>query len=73
MLHRDKENFLKDLTFSERLGDILKELNESRSTVYFKLNLLKLLEKYPKLKKSLLTLNFFRSYFKIIKETCKEN
>ena len=48
-----------------------KELNISRSTVYVKLSLLKLLEKYPKLNKSLLTLNFLKNYFKTIQEAFK--
>ena len=39
-----------------------------RLTVYFKENLLKLLEKYSKLEKSSLTLNFFKNYLKIVKE-----
>lgn len=60
---------------SERFGDKFKKLGVSRFTVYFKLklNLLKLSEKYPKLKKSSSTLNFLNNYFKSIKEASKES
>ena len=60
---------------SERFGDVFKKLGVSRFTVYFKLklNLLKLSEKYPKLKKSSSTLNFLNNYFKSIKEASKES
>ena len=71
MLHLDNEKFLKELKTQKDLE--IKELNVSRSTVYFKLNLLKVLKQYPKLEKSSLFLNFFKNYFKTIKETCKEN
>ena len=59
----------------ERFGDVFKKLGVSRFTVYFKLklNLLKLSEKYPKLKKSSSTLNFLNNYFKSIKEASKES
>ena len=50
---------------------MLKELGVSQSTAYFKLNILKLLRKYSKLKKSLLTLNFFKNYLKTLKEVCE--
>ena len=52
---------------------MLKEIGVHLSTVHFKLNLLKLLEKYTKLKKPSLTLKFLKNYFKSIKETCKES
>ena len=57
--HSRKGKFLKRIKDSERFPDMLKELGVSRSTVSFKSNLLKLLEKYPKLKKSSLSLNIF--------------
>ena len=65
--------FLKKFQNSKWSGKIIKELGLSRSTVYFKLNLLKLLDRYPKLKKSSLILNFQKNFFKTIKEVCKEN
>ena len=44
-----------------------KELVVSCSIVYFELNLLIKLEKYPKLKKSSLTLNFFKKIKEVLK------
>ena len=41
---------------SERIVEMTKELGINQSTVYFKLNRLKILKKYPKLKKSSLSL-----------------
>ena len=71
--HLGKRKFLKRIKDSERFADMLKELGVNRSTVSFKSNLLKLLEKYPQLKKSSLSLNFFfKNYFKSIKEVCKK-
>ena len=39
----------------------------------FKINIVKLIDKYPKLMKSSATLNFLKTYFKGIKEVCNEN
>ena len=50
-----------------------KKLGVRSFTFYFKSNLLGLLEKYPKLKESTLTLNLLKSYLKTIRELCKEN
>ena len=47
---------------------MIKELGVSRLTVYFKVNLLKLLEKYSKLEKSSLALNFLKNYLRTVKE-----
>ena len=44
-----------------------------KSTIVFKINLLKLIEKHPKLSKSSVTLTFLKNYFKDIKQICKEN
>ena len=50
----------------------MKKSGISRSTVYFEAKPLKLLEKYPKLKKWSLNLNLFKNYFKSIEEVCQE-
>ena len=39
----------------------------------FKMNIVKLVDKYPKIMTSLVTLNFLGSYYKDIKNICKEN
>ena len=45
----------------------------SKSTMMFKINMVKLIGKYPKLKYLLLSLHFMKNYFKLIKEICEEN
>ena len=64
---------LKRFKVSDIFGKMITELGVSRPTVYFKINLLNILEKYPKLKKSSSTLNFLKNYFKTIKEVFKES
>ena len=44
-----------------------------RSTIIFKINIVKLADKYPKMLTSSVTLNFLKSYHKDIKRICKEN
>lgn len=63
----------KILKESKKIVEMIKELSFSRSTIYFKINFVKILEKYPKLKTSSLLLNPFRSYLKTIKEMSKES
>ena len=57
---------------SDRFKEMLKDIRISKSTIYFKGKLVKVLEKYSKLKKSLLCLNFMKNYIKCIKKVCKE-
>ena len=52
---------------------MLNQLNASPSTVYYELNLLKVLEKHSKQEKSSLALNISKNYFKAKKEICKES
>lgn len=62
-----KGRILKHFKESEGFVEIIKKLCVSRSTVYFKINLLKILEKYLKLTKSLLSLNVSIIYSKTVK------
>ena len=55
--------------FIERVG----KLKIHKSTIVFKINVFKLLEKHPKLAKSSVTLTFLKNYFKEIKQICEEN
>ena len=52
---------------------MVKELGVGKSTIYFKINLIKILDKHTKLNKSSLSLNFFKDYAKTTKEICKES
>ena len=44
------------------------EIQVSKSIIYFKINFSNILEKYPKLKKASLPLNFLKNSLKAIKE-----
>lgn len=52
--------------------DMVKELGISRSTIDFKMNLIKLLDKFLRLRKWSLLLDFFKEYAENIKEVCNE-
>ena len=49
------------------------QMNEVSNSVYFKLKLAKVLDKYSKIKYSPLSLNFFKDYSKTFKEVCNES
>ena len=44
-----------------------------KSTIVFKIALVKLINNYPKIKNSLLSLHYFKKYLKTIRKICKEN
>ena len=46
---------------------MIKKLIFNKSTIIFKINLLKLIDKYPRLMKSSVNLNFLKRYLKGIK------
>ena len=52
---------------------MVKDFDVIKSTMTFKINIVKLIDKYPKLKNLLLLQCFMKDYFKLIKETCEEN
>ena len=58
---------------SKKFAEMVKELGFNQSTIYFEINLLTMLVKYPKLKKSRLSLNLFNTNLKPIKVVCKES
>ena len=61
---RSKERFV---------NDAVKKFKVSKSTIVFKIVLSKLIDKYPKIKNSSLTLHYFKKHLKLIKEVCKES
>ena len=60
---KDKERFIK----------LVNEFKVHKSTIIFKINIFKLIDKHPKLMKSSMTLGFLKNYYKDIKQICKEN
>ena len=61
---RSKERFIN--------GMVLK-FKVSKSTIVFKIALSRLIDDYPKIKDSLLSIHYFKKHLKLIKEVCKEN
>ena len=60
---KDKEKFIK----------LVNEFKVHKSTIIFKINIFKLIEKYLKLMKSFIGLGLFKKYYKDIKQICEEN
>ena len=55
---REKEKFMR----------LVADFGVHKGTIIFKINLLRLLDEYPKIKKSSITLSFVKNYFKDIKK-----
>ena len=51
---------------------MLKQFGISKFTIIFKMNMVQLINKQPKIKNSSLSLDFLENYFKFIKKICKE-
>ena len=60
---RSKERFV---------NDIVTKFKVSKSTIVFKIALSRLIDKYPQIKNSSLSLHYFKKHLKLIKEVCKE-
>ena len=60
---KDKKTFIK----------LVNEFEVHKSTIIFKMNIVKLIDKHPILMKSSMTLGFLKNYYKDIKQICKEN
>ena len=61
---RSKERFV---------NDVVTKFKVSKSTIVFKIALCKLIDEYPKIKNSSLSLHYFKKHLKLIKEVCKES
>ena len=61
---REKERFI---------SDMVSKFKVSKSTIVFKIALSRLIDDYPKIKDSSLSLHYFKKHLKLIKEVCKEN
>ena len=51
---------------------IVHKFNVTKNTMIFKINIVKLIDKYPKLMKTSVALNVLKNYFKDIKEVWNE-
>ena len=61
---RSKERFF---------SDMVSKFKVTKSTIVFKIALSRLIDDYPKIKDSSLSLHYFKKNLKLIKEVCKEN
>ena len=61
---RSKERFV---------NDIVTKFKVSKLTIVFKIALSRLIDEYPKIKSSSLSLHYFKKHLKLIKEVCKES
>ena len=52
--------------------EMVRQLGYSKSTITFKINIVKLINQYPKVKNSFLSLIFFKEYFKLIERIVKK-
>ena len=48
------------------------EFGISKTTIYFKIDILKFIENYPKMKKSCISLFYLKNNFRVIKNVCQE-
>ena len=62
----------KKFKVNENFLDLVKELGISKSTTLFKISIVKFANKYPRMKKSSLSLHFLKNNFEMIKEICHE-
>ena len=65
IFHKLKEN--------ESFVRMVFKLNVSKSTTTFKITFSRLIDNYPKIKESLLSLHYFKKHLKMIRKICKEN
>ena len=61
---RSKERFV---------NDVVTKFKVSKSTIVFKIALTKLIDKYPKIKNSSLSLQYFKTHLTLIKELYQES
>ena len=57
---------------NRKFKNLVERFKITKGTIIFKVNIVKLIDKYPKMMTSSITLNFLKSYYKYIKNNCKE-
>ena len=68
-----QRKILKRFKEKEKFQEMVGKLKIHKNTIVFKINVFKLIEKYPKLMKSSVTLTFLKNYLKDIKKDYEEN
>ena len=49
------------------------EFKISKTNISFKIDIIKFIDDYPKMRKSCISLHFLKSNFRVIKDVCKEH
>ena len=57
----------------KRYNQFFNRVRVNKSTIYFKMNLYRVLMKYPVLEKSILLPHYFKNNFEMIKAACNDN
>ena len=68
-----KRKIFKRFKEKEKFQEMVEKLQIHKSTIIFKINVFKLIEKYLKLMRSSGTLTFLKNYLKDIKKVCEDN
>ena len=55
------------------VNDMVTKFKVSKSTIVFKIAFCRLIDEYPKIKNSSLSLHYFKKHLKLIKVVCKES
>ena len=69
----EQDKIFKKFKEDTKFKNLVEQFRRNRTTTIFKINIVKLADKYPKIWTSSVTLNFLKSYHKDIKSICKEN
>ena len=68
----EQSKIFKKFNEDTKFKNLVEQFRINKSTIIFKINIVKLVDKYKKMLASSVTLNFLKSYFKGIKSICKE-
>ena len=66
-------NVFRKFKENRKFKNLVERFKITKGTIIFTINTVKLIDKYPKMLTSSITLNFLKSYYKDIKNICKEN
>ena len=58
---------------NRKFKSLVGQFKITKGTIIFKMNIVNLVKRYPKMMTSSVTLNFLKSYYKDIKNICKKN
>ena len=69
----EQDKIFKKFKEDTKFKNLVEQFRRNRTTTIFKINIVKLADKYPKIWTSSVKLNCLKSYHKDIKSICKEN